>query len=274
MNDPITYRHWAIDLAPKAAPALATTTVLILGRMWNANGAEHSVGNAALMVVLATGAATAGAFASGGRSGDSVIAGTAFAASGGLALAGVAGYADGLSLPVLLWALATAVAYGLAARYWRTDRRETVAHQRQTLGRREDHAHVERGSAARRSTDRGSPFRRGLRRAARQRPHHPRRPPRFQAARHHGRGTAAAPHHRREDPMTGPEHYLRAEEYLQESFNNTTGSDLEKYYLAAAQAHATLALAAATAFALHRLGVNRAEWKAWQDAAWTPEDNA
>ncbi|MFA7765389.1 hypothetical protein [Streptomyces sp. NRRL S-448] len=149
MNDPITYRHWAIDLAPKTAPALATTTVLILGRIWNANGAEHSVGNAALMVVLATGAATAGAFASSGRSGDSVIAGTAFAASGGLALAGVAGYADGLSLPILLWALATAVAYGLAARYWRTDRRETVAHERQTLGRREDHAHVERVEALR-----------------------------------------------------------------------------------------------------------------------------
>ncbi|MET9321505.1 hypothetical protein ABZX75_15140 [Streptomyces sp. NPDC003038] len=149
MNDPITYRHWAIDLAPKVAPALATTTVLILGRIWNANGAEHSIGNAALMVVLATGAATAGAFASGGRSGDSVIAGTAFATSGGLALAGVAGYADGLSLPILLWALATAVAYGLAARYWRTDRRETVAHERQTLGRREDHAHVERVEALR-----------------------------------------------------------------------------------------------------------------------------
>ncbi|MET9321506.1 hypothetical protein ABZX75_15145 [Streptomyces sp. NPDC003038] len=74
--------------------------------------------------------------------------------------------------------------------------------------------------------------------------------------------------------MTGPEHYLQAEEYLQESYNNTTGSDLERYYLTAAQVHATLALAAATAFAPHRLGVNRAEWKAWQDAARTPEDDA
>jgi hypothetical protein len=42
--------------------------VLILGSIRNANGAEHSVGNAALMVVLATGA----------------------------------GYADGVSLPLLL----------------------------------------------------------------------------------------------------------------------------------------------------------------------------
>ncbi|MGW0553765.1 hypothetical protein ACWDZ6_06115 [Streptomyces sp. NPDC002926] len=149
MNEPILARHWIALAAPKAAPAVATSTVLILGRIWNANGAEHSVGNAALMVVLATGAAAAGAFASAGRRGDSVIAGTAFAASGGLALAGVAGYADGISLPLLLWVLATAIAYGLAARYWRTDRRESVAYERRTIERREEHAHVERVEALR-----------------------------------------------------------------------------------------------------------------------------
>lgn len=149
MNEPIVHRHWLAHATPKAAPAVATSTVLILGRIWNANGAEHSTGNAALMVVLAAGAATAGAFASAGRRGDSVIAGTAFAASGGLALAGVAGYADGLSLPLLLWALATAVAYGLAARYWRTDRRDTTAYERRTTERREDHAHIERVEALR-----------------------------------------------------------------------------------------------------------------------------
>lgn len=60
MNEPLAQRHWLTLAAPKAAPALATSTVLILGRIWNANGAEHSVGNAALMVVLAAGAATAG----------------------------------------------------------------------------------------------------------------------------------------------------------------------------------------------------------------------
>ncbi|WP_329115909.1 hypothetical protein [Streptomyces sp. NBC_01353] len=147
--EPITARHWLALAAPKAAPAVATSTVLILGRIWNANGAEHSTGNATLMVVLAAGAATAGAFASAGRSGDSVIAGTAFASSGALALAGVAGYADGMSLPLLLWAVATAVAYGLAARYWRTDRRESLAHGRHTTVRREEHAHVERVEALR-----------------------------------------------------------------------------------------------------------------------------
>ncbi|MFF0062663.1 hypothetical protein ACFYRC_14080 [Streptomyces sp. NPDC005279] len=149
MNEPLVACHWLALTAPKAAPALATSTVLILGRIWNANGAEHSIGNAALMVVLATGAAAAGAFASAGREGDSVIAGTAFATCGGLALAGVAGYADGLSLPLLLWVLATAVAYGLAARYWRTDRREYVAHERHLTERREEHAHIERVEALR-----------------------------------------------------------------------------------------------------------------------------
>ncbi|MGW1801898.1 hypothetical protein ACWCQN_39815 [Streptomyces sp. NPDC001984] len=101
------------------------------------------------MAALSLAAAAAGVCASLGRAGDSVIAGTAFAASGGLALAGVAGYADGLSLPLLLWVLATAVAYGLAARYWRTDRRDRVAYERQTSARREEHAHIERVEALR-----------------------------------------------------------------------------------------------------------------------------
>ncbi|MDX2727688.1 hypothetical protein [Streptomyces sp. PA03-2a] len=145
MNGPLVQHHWVVLAAPKVAPAVATSTVLILGRIWNANGAEHSVGNAALMVVLAAGAATAGAFAAAGRGGgDGVLAATAFATSGGLALAGVAGYADGLPLPLLLWVLATAVAYGIATRYWRTDRRDAVAYERQTTVRREDHAHIER----------------------------------------------------------------------------------------------------------------------------------
>ncbi|WP_329117457.1 hypothetical protein [Streptomyces sp. NBC_01465] len=149
MNEPILAHNLLTLIAPKAAPALATSTVLILGRIWNANGAEHSVGNAALMVVLATGSAAAGAASSKGWSGDSVIAGTCFATSGGLALAGVAGYADGISLPLLLWVLATAVAYGLAARYWRTDRREALAHERHTTERHQEHAHIERVEALR-----------------------------------------------------------------------------------------------------------------------------
>ncbi|GAA1173474.1 hypothetical protein GCM10009654_33480 [Streptomyces hebeiensis] len=149
MSEPLVHPHWLTRAAPKAAPVVATSTVLILGRIWNTNGAEHSVGNAALMVVLAAGSATAGAFASAGRAGNEVVAGTAFAASGSLALAGVAGYADGWSLPVLLWAVATAVAYGVAARHWRTDRRDAVAYERDTAARRVEHAHAERVEALR-----------------------------------------------------------------------------------------------------------------------------
>ncbi|MFG2500037.1 hypothetical protein ACGFSB_17725 [Streptomyces sp. NPDC048441] len=149
MNEQIVARHWLAIIAPKAAPALATSTVLILARIWNANGAEHSAGNAVLMAALSLAAGAAGAFASAGFAGDRVIAGTAFATSGALAFTGVAGYSDGLSLPLLLWVLATVVAYGLAARYWRTDHRERVAHERHTTERREEHAHIERVEALR-----------------------------------------------------------------------------------------------------------------------------
>jgi hypothetical protein len=162
MNEPIVARHWLAIVAPKAAPAIATTTVLALARIWNANGAEHSVGNAALMTVLSAGAAAAGV-AAGNSTGDSVLAGTAFAASGALAFAGVAGYADGLPLPLLLWSLATAGAYALAARYWRT-------------------------------TDRGGPHRRRLRRTARAGTRHPRHPARLRPHRPGTRRPAPTPH--------------------------------------------------------------------------------
>lgn len=152
MNEQIVARHWLAHITPKAAPAIATSTVLILARIWNANGAEHSLGNAVLMTVLSLGAAAAGSCASVGRAGDSTIAGTSFAASGALAFAGVAGYADGLPLPLLLWAVATAGAYGLAARYWRTDRRERVAYERHVSERREERAHIERVETIRGTT--------------------------------------------------------------------------------------------------------------------------
>ncbi|MDW4904588.1 hypothetical protein RB628_04335 [Streptomyces sp. ADMS] len=151
MNEPIVARHWLAIAAPKAAPAIATTTVLALARIWNANGAEHSVGNAVLMTSLSLGAAAAGV-AAGNSTGDSVLVGAAFAASGALAFAGVAGYTDGLPLPMLLWSVATAGAYGLAARYWRTDRRERLTHERDMSERREEYAHVERVETLRATT--------------------------------------------------------------------------------------------------------------------------
>ena len=150
MNEPIVARHWLAIAAPKAAPAVTTTTVLALARIWNANGAEHSVGNAALMTVLAAGAAAGGASLA--RAGEPVLAATGYAVSGSLALTGVAGYADGLPLPLLLWALSTVLAYCFAARHWRQDRRETVAFERQVSERREEYAHVERVETLRAQT--------------------------------------------------------------------------------------------------------------------------
>ncbi|MFD5792446.1 hypothetical protein ACFWIO_02740 [Streptomyces diastatochromogenes] len=150
MNEPIIVRHWLTTAAPKAGPAVATTTVLVLARIWNANGAEHSVGNAALMAVLATGAAAGGTSLA--RAGEPTLAATSYAVSGSLALAGVAGYSDGLSLPLLLWALATVLAYCFAARHWRQDRREALNYERHVSERRQEHAHIERVETIRATT--------------------------------------------------------------------------------------------------------------------------
>ncbi|CAG7637680.1 hypothetical protein [Actinacidiphila bryophytorum] len=142
-TEPITYRHWAADFAPKAAPALATSTVLILARIWNANGAQHSIGDASVMGVLAAGAAFAGNALARGENGEPVAAAVGFTAAGTFALAGVAAYTDALPLPLLLWAVATVLAYVLAYRHWRTDKREATAYERATIDRRETQHHVE-----------------------------------------------------------------------------------------------------------------------------------
>ncbi|WP_053802916.1 hypothetical protein [Streptomyces rimosus] len=147
-----TARHWLAAAAPKAAPVIATSTVLALARIWNANGAEHSVGNAWLMGVLSAAAAAAGAVSALGYSSDPIITGTAFGASGALALAGVAAYSNGWSLPLLLWAIATVIAYALAHRHWRVDRREATAYERRLTEKRVDHAHIERVEAMRGQT--------------------------------------------------------------------------------------------------------------------------
>lgn len=48
--------------------------------------------------------------------------------------------------------------------------------------------------------------------------------------------------------MNGPKHYAEAERCLTVARNSDAGSPTEHYNLAAAQVHATLALAAATAY--------------------------
>ena len=138
----------AVDTLAKAAPALGTTSVLVLARVWNAHGAQHSVGGALLMGALTVGATVAGCASAHGHGGTNpAITGAAFATAGALTLAGVSGYADGLALPLLLWAIATAIAYGLAARHWSAERREHAAYERDAARRRAEHAHRERVAA-------------------------------------------------------------------------------------------------------------------------------
>ncbi|MFD7235080.1 hypothetical protein ACFWAT_07195 [Streptomyces syringium] len=143
MNEQTAARHWLVANAPKAAPAIATSTVLILARIWNAAGAEHSTGNAWLMGTLAAGAAVAGYVSINGHHGDGTLAATAFVLSGALAVTGVAAYADSIAPGLVLWAIATVLGYVLAARHWRHDRHETTAHAQHMEIRREDHRHAE-----------------------------------------------------------------------------------------------------------------------------------
>lgn len=74
--------------------------------------------------------------------------------------------------------------------------------------------------------------------------------------------------------MTGPEHYQYAQQLLENAGDEEGfGSDAERFYLAKAQVHATLALAAATAVtatAQGQMSVNDGD--AWERVA--SEDNA
>ncbi|MGD1219968.1 hypothetical protein AB9Q10_16245 [Streptomyces krungchingensis] len=74
---------------------------------------------------------------------------------------------------------------------------------------------------------------------------------------------------------TGPEHYREAERLLKLAHRNTYGDGANPVAGAAlaaeAQAHATLALAAATAVQPSSYAVGRPEWKAWAAVAATPE---
>lgn len=74
--------------------------------------------------------------------------------------------------------------------------------------------------------------------------------------------------------MTGPEHYTRSEQLLRETRDgHQEGTDVAAI-LTAAQVHATLALAAATALSAPTAGDDNAgfaghEWDAWTAAAST-----
>lgn len=60
---------------------------------------------------------------------------------------------------------------------------------------------------------------------------------------------------------TGPEHYREAEKQLRHAKKEDAGSDLERYHLAAAQVHATLALVASTTMDHWRSSAEHAAWR-------------
>jgi hypothetical protein len=63
-------------------------------------------------------------------------------------------------------------------------------------------------------------------------------------------------------PVTGPEHYRKAEELLEEAAADTKGGWLPVRQIQLASVHATLALAASTA-----LGTSPTQGPAWADVA-------
>jgi hypothetical protein len=75
--------------------------------------------------------------------------------------------------------------------------------------------------------------------------------------------------------MTGPEHYLEAERLLKSAADNFLRNGNPGSALAAAQVHATLAHAAATALSEPSRSAPRAtvpEWDAWHKAAGVQDD--
>jgi hypothetical protein len=69
--------------------------------------------------------------------------------------------------------------------------------------------------------------------------------------------------------MTGPEHYRAAEQALHaaSACERDYGGAEERYHLARAQVHATLALTAATVIQPSGYGCDRPEWIEWADVA-------
>ena len=108
----------------RLAPLLMSTPLLVLGRVWHAHGAAHSIGDAALLGLLSAAGGTVGCVAAIAQA--PVIAGVALAVGGGLAAAAIAGYSNSLSLPLITWAVATLSAYAVAWRSWRADARREV----------------------------------------------------------------------------------------------------------------------------------------------------
>jgi hypothetical protein len=125
-------RHLARRYVARIAPGVSTTVVLWLARQWHDQGAAHSAGDVALMIVLATAAAGFGIVnATGRHGGEDMLTTSAFAAAGAFAVTAVAAYANGWALPLIMWALSTLTVYAISAHFWRQDRRAAAERDHQ-----------------------------------------------------------------------------------------------------------------------------------------------
>lgn len=143
-----TRPSWIRAAVAWARPAVLPTVVLLAARWWNIQGAEHSLGDAALSG-LAAGASLVVGWVSASNS-DHLSRGAAvgFSLAGALAAAGVVGYSSGLALPVLLWTVASGLAITLSwlARAAETRHRRRLAEKEEA--RRAEDERRERAAAA------------------------------------------------------------------------------------------------------------------------------
>ena len=73
--------------------------------------------------------------------------------------------------------------------------------------------------------------------------------------------------------MTGPEHYRAAEVAIENAKYTDVGSDKERFFVAVAQVHATLAAAAATALNDFEGGMSARDYNAWAEVAGVQTEN-
>ncbi|MQS18020.1 hypothetical protein F7Q99_38995 [Streptomyces kaniharaensis] len=122
--------RWVLSrYSARILPVLTTTTVLILARIWNEQGAVQDVGDAVLMGTLSGLSAAAGTVSALGKNGHGEITATAYGASASLALTAVAAYTPSWPLALLMWVLSTAAVYALAAPHWRAANARAAEHR-------------------------------------------------------------------------------------------------------------------------------------------------
>lgn len=124
----------------RIAPGLVTTAASALAWAWHSSLPDGSQAPLWISGALSALGAVAGTVSAGKQHGDRDITRLSYAASGTLALVGVAAWTPDWPLRALLWLLSTAAVYAVCAPLWRQDRqaeREQV-HERlmeETRGR-------------------------------------------------------------------------------------------------------------------------------------------